>query len=79
MTWATTAAGMDQDMNQYGDYQNEIYVNGLSGALPTMPMTFPELEAWAQATLRPDVLSYTAGGAGDGTVTRTGETPADLY
>jgi lactate 2-monooxygenase len=33
--------------------------------LPTMPMTFPELEVRAQATLRPDVLSYTAGGAGD--------------
>lgn len=50
---------------QFGDYQNEIYFNGLSGVLPTMPMAFAELEARAQATLRPDVLSYTAGGAGD--------------
>jgi lactate 2-monooxygenase len=30
-----------------------------------MPMRFSELEARAQATLRPDVLSYTPGGAGD--------------
>jgi lactate 2-monooxygenase len=57
---------MDLDHDkQFGDYQNEIYLNGLSGVLPTMPMSFPELEARAQATLRPDVLSYTAGGAGD--------------
>jgi lactate 2-monooxygenase len=32
--------------------------------LPTMPMTFPALEVRAQATLRPDVPSYTAGSAG---------------
>jgi lactate 2-monooxygenase len=51
---------------QFGDYQNEIYLNGLSGVLPTMPMTFPELEARAQAVLSPSMLSYVAGGAGDG-------------
>jgi hypothetical protein len=56
---------MTQDLDQFGDYQNEIYLNGLSGVLPTMPMTFPELEVRAQATLRPDALSYTANGAGD--------------
>ncbi|MFD7447878.1 alpha-hydroxy-acid oxidizing protein [Kitasatospora sp. NPDC059827] len=49
----------------FGDYQNEIYLNGLGGVLPTMPMTFAELEARAQAALPPSVLSYVAGGAGD--------------
>ena len=51
---------------QFGDYQNEIYLGGLSGVLPTMPMAFDELEARAQATLSPSLLSYVAGGAGDG-------------
>jgi len=50
---------------QFGDYQNEIYLGGLAGVLPTMPMAFAELEARAQPALLPSVLSYVAGGAGD--------------
>jgi isopentenyl diphosphate isomerase/L-lactate dehydrogenase-like FMN-dependent dehydrogenase len=50
---------------QFGDYQNEIYINGLSGVLPAIPMEFQELEARAQAVLSPSLLSYVAGGAGD--------------
>ncbi|MFJ8085763.1 alpha-hydroxy-acid oxidizing protein [Streptomyces sp. NPDC096205] len=50
---------------QYGDYQNEIYLNGLFGVLPDMPMTYGELEARAAAALPASVLSYVAGGAGD--------------
>ncbi|MBO0805422.1 MAG: alpha-hydroxy-acid oxidizing protein [Nocardiopsaceae bacterium] len=50
---------------QYGDYQLEIYFNGLFGVLPTMPMDFPALQARAEAALPPSVLSYVAGGAGD--------------
>lgn len=49
---------------QFGDYQNEIYLGGLSGVLPTMPMAFDVLEARAQAALSPSLLSYVAGGAG---------------
>lgn len=49
----------------YGDYQLEIYLNGLSGVVPTMPMNYAELEARAAAALPPSVLSYVAGGAGD--------------
>src|SRR5581483_498131 len=43
---------------------DEIYLNGLSGVLPTMPMTFQDLEARAQPVLSPSALSYVAGGAG---------------
>jgi lactate 2-monooxygenase len=46
---------------QFGDYQNEIYLDGLS----TMPIAFDELKARAQAVLSPSSLSYVAGGAGD--------------
>ena len=49
----------------YGDYQLEIYLQGLSGVLPSYPMAFAELEAKAQAAMPPSVWSYVAGGAGD--------------
>ncbi|MFC1431885.1 alpha-hydroxy-acid oxidizing protein [Streptacidiphilus sp. N1-3] len=52
-------------MTQFGDYQTEIYFNGLFGVQPTLPMTFAELEARAEAVLPPSVASYVAGGAGD--------------
>ncbi|RSS83056.1 alpha-hydroxy-acid oxidizing protein [Streptomyces sp. WAC06614] len=52
-------------MNQhFGDYQNEIYLDGLRGVPPTLPMAFTELEARAEAALPPSVWSYVAGGAG---------------
>ncbi|WP_329430562.1 alpha-hydroxy-acid oxidizing protein [Streptosporangium sp. NBC_01495] len=50
---------------QFGDYQNEIYSDGLRGVVPGLPMTFTELEARAEAALPPSVWSYVAGGAGD--------------
>jgi lactate 2-monooxygenase len=49
----------------FGDFQNEIYFDGLRGVLPALPVSFPELEARAQHALPPSVLSYVAGGAGD--------------
>lgn len=52
-------------MPAYGDYQLEIYGAGLGGRVPTLPMTFDELERRAQAALPPSIWSYVAGGAGD--------------
>ena len=49
----------------FGDYQLEIYFQGLSGVLPSLPMAFAELEAKAQAAMSPSLWSYVAGGAGD--------------
>jgi lactate 2-monooxygenase len=49
----------------FGDYQLEIYLQGLSGILPSHPMAFAELETRAQAAMPPSVWSYVAGGAGD--------------
>jgi isopentenyl diphosphate isomerase/L-lactate dehydrogenase-like FMN-dependent dehydrogenase len=48
----------------FGDYQLEIYLDGLQGVLPSFPMAFAELEARAERALPPSVLSYVAGGAG---------------
>ncbi|EHI12943.1 lactate 2-monooxygenase [Mycolicibacterium thermoresistibile] len=49
----------------FGDYQLEIYLQGLSGVVPSLPMAFAELEARARAAMSPSVWSYVAGGAGD--------------
>ena len=49
----------------FGDYQNEIYLQGLAGVVPSLPMVFAELEAKAAMALPPSVWSYVAGGAGD--------------
>lgn len=52
-------------MTTFGNYQNEIYLAGLRGVVPELPMDFAGWEARAAAALPPSVLSYVAGGAGD--------------
>jgi lactate 2-monooxygenase len=52
-------------MSAYGDFQLEIYLAGLGGTVPSLPVSFAELEARAERALPPSVLSYVAGGAGD--------------
>ncbi|EID16719.1 lactate 2-monooxygenase [Mycobacterium xenopi RIVM700367] len=49
----------------FSDYQNEIYLQGLAGVVPSLPMAFAELEAKARSAMPPWVWSYVAGGAGD--------------
>jgi len=52
-------------MPAFGDYQNEIYLNGLRGVKPRLPVDFRSLEARARAALPESVLNYVAGGCGD--------------
>jgi len=52
-------------MAAFGDFQLEIYLAGLSGTVPALPVSYAELEARAEHALPPSVLSYVAGGAGD--------------
>ncbi|OBG44012.1 lactate 2-monooxygenase [Mycobacterium alsense] len=49
----------------FGDYQFEIYLQGLAGTVPSLPVAHAELEAKARAAMSPSVWSYVAGGAGD--------------
>ncbi|MCV7286312.1 alpha-hydroxy-acid oxidizing protein [Mycolicibacterium wolinskyi] len=63
----------------YGDYQLEIYLQGLSGVLPTLPMDYANLEAKAQAAMPPSVWSYVAGGAGDERTQRVNRTAFDRW
>lgn len=51
--------------SHFGDYQFEIYLQGLAGVVPALPMSYTELEAKAAAALSPSMWSYVAGGAGD--------------
>ena len=50
---------------QYGDYQFEIYLDGLEGRVPKYPVDFPSLERKAGEVLPWWVHSYVAGGCGD--------------
>jgi len=52
-------------MPDFGAYQNEIYLAGLSGRLPRFPIRFDELEAKAHAAMPESLVSYVAGGCGD--------------
>ena len=52
-------------MAHFGDYQNEIYGNGLRGVKPGIPVDFKHLEERATASMPPSVLSYVQGGCGD--------------
>ncbi|MGQ4598719.1 alpha-hydroxy-acid oxidizing protein [Nocardia sp. R6R-6] len=45
------------------DFQNEIYLGGLGGALPELPMTAAGLEALARERLDPAAFAYVAGSA----------------
>ncbi|MGV9798548.1 lactate 2-monooxygenase [Mycobacterium sp. NPDC003449] len=63
----------------YGDFQLEIYLQGLSGVLPTMPMDYAGLEARAEAAMPASIWSYVAGGAGDERTQRANRTAFDRW
>ncbi len=63
----------------FGSYQNEIYLNGLGGIVPSYPMAFAELEDRASSALPPSVWSYVAGGAGDERTQRANVTAFDHW
>ncbi len=61
-------------MNQpLESYQDEIYLDGLSGALPVLPVDLSALEELARMRLAPEVYGYLADGAGRGDTMRENE------
>jgi lactate 2-monooxygenase len=52
-------------MPNFGDYQLELYFQGLAGVRHPLPMTYEPLERRAHDALTPEIVSYVAGGAGD--------------
>lgn len=63
----------------FGDYQLEIYLQGLSGVQPSLPMSYAGWEAKAQAAMPPSVWSYVAGGAGDERTQRVNATAFERW
>lgn len=48
----------------YGNFQNEIYLAGLGGQTPELPLAFDALEAAAKEVMSPEAYDYVAGAAG---------------
>jgi lactate 2-monooxygenase len=69
----------DPGMATYGEFQNEIYLGGLSGIVPSLPMSFVELERRAEFAMPPGIWSYVAGGAGDEHTQRSNRTAFDHW
>jgi len=63
----------------FGNYQLEIYLQGLSGVLPTLPMDYAGWEAKAEVAMPPSIWSYVAGGAGDERTQRVNRTAFDRW
>jgi lactate 2-monooxygenase len=51
-------------MPSFGDYQSEIYLQGMMGEPPRFPIAYPDLEAAAERALTPEAFAYVAGSAG---------------
>jgi lactate 2-monooxygenase len=51
-------------VGQFGELQNEIYLRGLAGHRPELPLTFDAMEAAAREVMSPEAYGYVAGGAG---------------
>lgn len=54
------------ETTHYYDYVIGVYLQGMLGQKPALPMTFEELEAAAKAKIDPRAYWYVAGGAGLG-------------
>lgn len=51
-------------MAHFADFQFELYLAGLSGAVPAFPMTFDAMAERAREVMTPTAYSYVAGSAG---------------
>lgn len=51
-------------MSHFGDLQNEIYLQGLGGQRPPLPISMAELERMAYEAMSHEAMGYVAGGAG---------------
>ncbi|MGW0191729.1 alpha-hydroxy-acid oxidizing protein, partial [Streptomyces sp. NPDC003362] len=54
----------------WADFQYEIYLNGMTGAIPRLPTDLTRLEELTERRLGPGPVGYVAGSAGDGSTAR---------
>ncbi|MFI9648171.1 lactate 2-monooxygenase [Streptomyces sp. NPDC052040] len=55
---------------QWADFQYEIYLNGMTGAVPRLPTDLTRLEELTERRLGPGPVGYVAGSAGSGSTAR---------
>src|SRR5918993_1186603 len=53
-----------EPVSHFGDFQNEIYLQGLGGQVPPWPLAVQELERRAYEVMTTEAEGYVAGGAG---------------
>ena len=63
----------------HGDFQLELYFEGLRGVRPPLPVTAAGMEARSRAALSTEVWSYVAGGAGNEFTQNINVTAFDRY
>jgi lactate 2-monooxygenase len=59
------AANDPRAKTNFGDYQLEIYLGGLQGKIPPLPIRFEELKERAEKAMSPGLVSYVSGGCGN--------------
>ena len=57
-------AATDDQPQQFANAQYEIYLNGVAGKVPDLPMTYKQMERRARRLLSSGAYGYVAGGAG---------------
>ncbi|WP_147944314.1 lactate 2-monooxygenase [Microbispora sp. CSR-4] len=63
----------------WADFQYEIYLNGMTGAVPRLPTDLTRLEEMAERRLGPGPFSYVAGSAGSGRTERANREALDRW
>jgi isopentenyl diphosphate isomerase/L-lactate dehydrogenase-like FMN-dependent dehydrogenase len=63
----------------WADFQYEIYLNGMTGAVPRLPTDLTRLEEMAERRLGPGPVGYVAGSAGDGGTARANRAALDRH
>jgi isopentenyl diphosphate isomerase/L-lactate dehydrogenase-like FMN-dependent dehydrogenase len=63
----------------FSAYQFEIYINGMLGTKPELPMSVESLEAAAREKLSPEAFGYVAGSAGTESTARTNREAFERY
>ncbi|NEA88205.1 alpha-hydroxy-acid oxidizing protein [Streptomyces sp. SID7958] len=63
----------------WADFQYEIYLNGMTGAVPRLPTDLTRLEQLTEQRLGPGPIGYVAGSAGDGSTARANRAALDRH
>jgi lactate 2-monooxygenase len=72
-------SSVGEPVSHYGDFQNEIYLQGLGGQVPPWPVSVVELERRAYEVMTREAVGYVAGAAGAETTMRANAEAFDRH